>query len=368
MFMKKISSTSRRALVLIVLVGGIASYCVVIGRERTVVAVGISIGEVVVAGMARIVKVSSQLSKVSRGDIIVASMTDVSWEPAMSLAAGIITDHGDVSCHAATFGKKMGIPVVVGTYNATQKIVDGQVVTIDCDHNTVYAELVPTVSEVVTHKPVATANREIFLASHNSSVAPSAVCSGSGYNYSSSFGSDLVVENHGYEDKRHKPVYDAKALYAQHYFGFQKYVLDLKSQLDKTPRSVVEWGARWVKKYNNFTIACIPIANQFFCHDKKKIVEILKRLSTDKSFHRIAHSIERCKQKPSHMKLFDWIAQVSHEEHINNITLPAGIQRERLIARPEEYQKIIHAVSAEERDILIAEGLLVRYFFEENKL
>ena len=59
-------------------------------------------------------------------------MTDPDWEPVMKRAAAIVTNRGGRTCHAAIIARELGVPAVVGTGNALDKIVDGQEVTISC--------------------------------------------------------------------------------------------------------------------------------------------------------------------------------------------------------------------------------------------
>jgi len=168
--------------------------------------------------------------------------------------------------------------------------------------------------------------------------------------------------------QRQGDVSNIKELYNKHRKNFEVYVLGLKSQIKRKPASLIEWGAKVLMKYNDFTVACIPISYPFFGYDDSYIQHILQSITSDKYLHCIEHSLERCKQKPNNLKLYDWIAQVSHEEHINNIDLPAGVQKERLIVNPKEYYKIIDKVSPQERDALIVVGLFSRYLAENNLL
>ncbi len=70
-----------------------------------------------------------KLIKVKEGDIIVTHMTDPDWVPVMKKAAGIITDRGGRTCHAAIVSRELGIPAIVGTENATKIIKNGQKIT-----------------------------------------------------------------------------------------------------------------------------------------------------------------------------------------------------------------------------------------------
>ncbi|MDG5817419.1 phosphoenolpyruvate synthase [Natronococcus sp. A-GB7] len=90
-----------------------------------------------VSGAARIVTKLDELDKVGEGDIIVTEMTMPDMVPAMKRAAGIITDEGGMTSHAAIVSRELGVPAIVGTTNATTVLEDGQVVTLDGDKGSV---------------------------------------------------------------------------------------------------------------------------------------------------------------------------------------------------------------------------------------
>jgi pyruvate,water dikinase len=58
-------------------------------------------------------------------------MTAPDWVPLMRRAAAIVTDSGGMTCHAAIVSRELGIPAVVGTGEATRKLRDGELVTVD---------------------------------------------------------------------------------------------------------------------------------------------------------------------------------------------------------------------------------------------
>jgi len=91
----------------------------------------------IASGAVRIVGKLDQLDKVGEGDIIVTEMTTPDMVPAMKRAAGIITDEGGMTSHAAIVSRELGCPAVVGTGNATEVLEDDQVVTIDGDKGSV---------------------------------------------------------------------------------------------------------------------------------------------------------------------------------------------------------------------------------------
>ncbi|WP_435195840.1 phosphoenolpyruvate synthase [Natronomonas sp. EA1] len=91
----------------------------------------------VVSGAARIVRKLDQLDKVGEGDIIVTEMTTPDMVPAMKRAAGIVTDEGGMTSHAAIVSRELGVPAVVGSGNATTVLEDGQLVTLDGEKGTI---------------------------------------------------------------------------------------------------------------------------------------------------------------------------------------------------------------------------------------
>ena len=91
----------------------------------------------IASGQARIITKLDHLDQVGDGDIIVTEMTMPDMVPAMKRAAGIVTDEGGMTSHAAIISRELGVPAVVGTGSATRKLEDGQPITIDGDKGTV---------------------------------------------------------------------------------------------------------------------------------------------------------------------------------------------------------------------------------------
>ena len=109
-----------------------------------VLSTGRSIGQRIGSGPARIIKDVAEMARVQAGDVLVADMTDPDWEPVMKRAAAIVTNRGGRTCHAAIIARELGIPAVVGCGDATQRIHEGQEVTVSCaegDAGYVYAGL-----------------------------------------------------------------------------------------------------------------------------------------------------------------------------------------------------------------------------------
>jgi pyruvate,water dikinase len=95
---------------------------------------GQSIGQKIATGTARVIKDKKDLVQIAPGDILVTVMTDPDWVPFMKKSAGIVTDIGGRTCHAAIVSRELGIPAVIGTGNATKIIADGQTISLDTSH------------------------------------------------------------------------------------------------------------------------------------------------------------------------------------------------------------------------------------------
>jgi pyruvate,water dikinase len=64
--------------------------------------------------------------------VLVTEITDPDWEPIMKQAAGIVTNSGGRTSHAAIVSRELGIPAIVGTGNATTTLKTGSPVTVSC--------------------------------------------------------------------------------------------------------------------------------------------------------------------------------------------------------------------------------------------
>ena len=72
------------------------------------------------------------MMQVQQGDIIITRMTDPDWVPVLKRAAGIITQMGGRTCHAAIVARELHIPAIVGAHDAMDLIKNGDTITIDC--------------------------------------------------------------------------------------------------------------------------------------------------------------------------------------------------------------------------------------------
>jgi pyruvate, water dikinase len=93
---------------------------------------GLSVGKKCARGKVCVLESPRDARNFRTGDILVTEMTDPDWVPIMKKAAGIVTNHGGRTSHAAIVSRELGIPAVVGTGNATRILTTGQTVTVSC--------------------------------------------------------------------------------------------------------------------------------------------------------------------------------------------------------------------------------------------
>jgi pyruvate,water dikinase len=93
---------------------------------------GISIGEAIAVGKVCKILDPTNIDRFKKGSILVTEMTDPDWVPIMKQAAGIITDFGGRTSHAAIVSRELGIPAIVGTERATKVLKTDQEVTMSC--------------------------------------------------------------------------------------------------------------------------------------------------------------------------------------------------------------------------------------------
>lgn len=97
-----------------------------------VICEGRAIGHKVGSGVAKVLKSIDEMDKIQPGDVLVTDMTDPDWEPIMKRASAIVTNRGGRTCHAAIIARELGVPAVVGCGDVTDKIQNGQEVTVSC--------------------------------------------------------------------------------------------------------------------------------------------------------------------------------------------------------------------------------------------
>jgi pyruvate, water dikinase len=99
------------------------------------------------SGAARVLKTLDEAASLNDGDVLVTHMTSPDWLPLLRRAAAVVTDSGGMTCHAAIVSRELGIPCVVGTGEATSKLRDGEIVTVDATRGLVLEGARPAANE-----------------------------------------------------------------------------------------------------------------------------------------------------------------------------------------------------------------------------
>jgi rifampicin phosphotransferase len=97
--------------------------------------VGASPGKV--TARACVIHGPEEFGQMQAGCILVARITTPAWTPLFAMAAGIVTDVGGPLSHSSIVAREYGVPAVLGTGTATQRIRGGQNLTVDGDDGTV---------------------------------------------------------------------------------------------------------------------------------------------------------------------------------------------------------------------------------------
>lgn len=94
---------------------------------------GLAVSPGMVRGKVRVIFSAKQVEEIKRGEILVTTMTSPEFIVAMRKAAGIITDVGGLTSHAAIVSRELKIPCIVGTKIATKVLKTGDKVEIDAN-------------------------------------------------------------------------------------------------------------------------------------------------------------------------------------------------------------------------------------------
>ena len=85
----------------------------------------------VVEGTARVVKSVAEIGRIQQGDILVCQVTNPTWSPIFQKIGAAVSDIGGSMSHMAIVAREYGLPAVVGTGSATQRIRTGQRIRVD---------------------------------------------------------------------------------------------------------------------------------------------------------------------------------------------------------------------------------------------
>ncbi|MGX1162158.1 phosphoenolpyruvate synthase [Arthrobacter sp. SLBN-100] len=100
--------------------------------------VGASSGRV--SAPARVLAGPQDFGHMEPGDVLVARITTPAWTSLFAMASAVVTDVGGPLSHSSIVAREYGIPAVLGTGVATQRLASGQQILVDGDAGTVTIE------------------------------------------------------------------------------------------------------------------------------------------------------------------------------------------------------------------------------------
>jgi pyruvate,water dikinase len=94
---------------------------------------GLAASKGIYEGTVRRISHPSEFDRIVKGDVLVTQSTTEAFNILLPLLGAIVTDSGGLLSHAAIVAREYGIPGVVGTRVATERIADGARVRVDGD-------------------------------------------------------------------------------------------------------------------------------------------------------------------------------------------------------------------------------------------
>lgn len=135
---------------------------------------GLAVGDAIATGKVCLIRSVEDIEQFRPGSILVTAMTDPDWVPIMSQAAGIVTDQGGRTCHAAIVSRELGVPALVGCGTATRMLKDEQSVTLSCaegEQGFVYAGILDYETESQSLTDIPTTRTRMMLNIANPDIA-----------------------------------------------------------------------------------------------------------------------------------------------------------------------------------------------------
>jgi phosphohistidine swiveling domain-containing protein len=100
-------------------------------QNEAAVLYGLAASKGIYEGPARRVSGPLEFGRIAKGDVLVTESTTEAFNILLPMLGAIVTDNGGLLSHAAIVSREYGIPGVVGTREATQRITDGMMIRVD---------------------------------------------------------------------------------------------------------------------------------------------------------------------------------------------------------------------------------------------
>ncbi len=92
---------------------------------------GLAVSPGVYEGTAKVILSTRDFDRLNEGDVLVTKNTSAGFNVVLPIIGALVTDRGGILSHAAIVSREYGIPGVIGTKTATQRIKDGDRIRVD---------------------------------------------------------------------------------------------------------------------------------------------------------------------------------------------------------------------------------------------
>jgi len=99
--------------------------------EGSTVFSGSSVSRGKAVGKARVVTSVEDANQLEKGEIMVASFTDIGWSPYYCMLGALVTEVGSALSHGAVVAREYALPLVSGIPHATRRIKTGDMISVD---------------------------------------------------------------------------------------------------------------------------------------------------------------------------------------------------------------------------------------------
>jgi pyruvate,water dikinase len=82
-------------------------------------------------GRATVVRCECEIGRIAPGDVLVTRVAGPALAHILPRVAGVVTERGGSTSHAASLARERGLPMVLGVADATRRIPDGAQVAVD---------------------------------------------------------------------------------------------------------------------------------------------------------------------------------------------------------------------------------------------
>lgn len=103
-----------------------------LSEKAKVLSQGNAVGSKITVGKARLLNSPKNIGHLSSDTIIITDTVTPDWDPLLKQVAGIVTNKGGRTSHAAIVARELGVPAIVGCGNATTTIRDNETITVSC--------------------------------------------------------------------------------------------------------------------------------------------------------------------------------------------------------------------------------------------